>query len=72
MAGGVGANRALRASLQALMSGLQGQVYFPRPEYCTDNGAMVAYAGCLHLLKGEKDSSQAITVKARWPLAHSE
>ncbi len=69
IAGGVGANRALRASLDQLMSNLQGKVYFPRTEYCTDNGAMVAYAGCLHLLQGERDASQAIAVKARWPLA---
>ncbi|HHF7348606.1 TPA: tRNA (adenosine(37)-N6)-threonylcarbamoyltransferase complex transferase subunit TsaD [Legionella feeleii] len=69
VAGGVGANQALRASLKALMQGLQGEVYFPRTEYCTDNGAMVAYAGYLHLARGERDSSQAIDVKARWPLA---
>lgn len=68
VAGGVGANRALRASLTVLMQNLQGEVYFPRPEYCTDNGAMVAYAGCLHVLRGEKDSSQSIVVKPRWPL----
>jgi N6-L-threonylcarbamoyladenine synthase len=69
VAGGVGANRALRESLLALMTELQGEVYFPKPEYCTDNGAMVAYAGCLHLLKGEQDLSSAIQVQARWPLA---
>lgn len=68
VAGGVGANKALRVALKELMSDLQGEVYFPRPKYCTDNGAMVAYAGCLHLLQGEKDASLAIDVKARWPL----
>lgn len=68
VAGGVGANKALRAALRELMSDLQGEVYFPRPEYCTDNGAMVAYAGCLHLLQGKKDVTLAIDVKARWPL----
>ena len=68
VAGGVGANRALRAALTALMSELQGNVYFPRPEYCTDNGAMVAYAGCLHLLQGHQDMDWGIEVKARWPL----
>ena len=68
VAGGVGANRALRAALGALMAELSGEVYFPRPEYCTDNGAMVAYAGCLHLLQGEQDVNLAIDVKARWPL----
>lgn len=69
VAGGVGANRALRAALGNLMSELQGQVYFPRPQYCTDNGAMVAYAGCLHLLQGEQDANWAIDVKARWALS---
>ncbi len=68
VAGGVGANRALRSALRHLMNELQGEVYFPRPEYCTDNGAMVAYAGCLHLLQGEQDTNLSIDVKARWPL----
>lgn len=69
VAGGVGANHALRASLRVLMDELQGHVYFPKSEYCTDNGAMVAYAGCLHLMQGERDPTLAIDVKARWPLA---
>lgn len=69
VAGGVGANQALRAALQDLMRTQKGEAYFPRAEYCTDNGAMVAYAGCLHLLAGRHDLDQAIRVKARWPLA---
>jgi N6-L-threonylcarbamoyladenine synthase len=69
VAGGVGANRKLRTLLTALMQDLKGEVYFPRPEYCTDNGAMVAYAGCLRMIQGMKDSSLSIEVKARWPLA---
>lgn len=68
VAGGVGANRALRSALQSMMSKRGGEVYFPRMEYCTDNGAMVAYAGCLHLLQGQQDLTQAIDVRARWPL----
>ncbi len=71
VAGGVGANQTLRTALAALMLELQGTVYFPRPEYCTDNGAMVAYAGCLHLMSGKKDLDWAIDVKARWPLSVS-
>lgn len=67
IAGGVGANRALRAALTNLMQEIGGEIYFPRPEYCTDNGAMVAYAGWLRLLQGERDKTQAIDVKARWP-----
>lgn len=69
VAGGVGANRSLRHALQHLMAEMEGRVYFPRIEYCTDNGAMVAYAGCLHLLQGQQDNTQEIIVKARWPLA---
>lgn len=68
VAGGVGANRALRSSLKELMLTLNGEVYFPRMEYCTDNGAMVAYAGCQHLIKGRKDLDLNIDVKTRWPL----
>jgi N6-L-threonylcarbamoyladenine synthase len=68
VAGGVGANRKLRTLLTSLMHDLKGEVFFPRLEYCTDNGAMVAYAGYLHLERGSKDGSQAIEVKARWPL----
>lgn len=68
VAGGVGANRALRHALGDLMQTLHGRVYFPRMAFCTDNGAMVAYAGCLHLLTGNQDSGLAISVKARWPL----
>ncbi|WP_419420189.1 tRNA (adenosine(37)-N6)-threonylcarbamoyltransferase complex transferase subunit TsaD [Legionella sp. D16C41] len=69
IAGGVGANRALRLALTNLMQEKQGEVFFPRLEYCTDNGAMVAFAGNLHLQQGKRDASLAVDVKARWPLA---
>lgn len=69
VAGGVGANKALRAALQEWMQGIGGEVYFPALEYCTDNGAMIAYAGCLRMLRGEKDLTIGVEVKARWPLA---
>ncbi len=69
VAGGVGANYSLRLALQHLMIKLGGHVYFPKMEYCTDNGAMVAFAGCMHLLQKEQDASLAIHVKARWPLS---
>ncbi|HPE74381.1 MAG TPA: tRNA (adenosine(37)-N6)-threonylcarbamoyltransferase complex transferase subunit TsaD, partial [Candidatus Competibacter sp.] len=45
VAGGVGANRRLRERLRDLLAELGGQVYYPRLEFCTDNGAMIAYAG---------------------------
>jgi N6-L-threonylcarbamoyladenine synthase len=54
-AGGVSANRQLRLELQKRVNDLGGKVYFPRPEFCTDNGAMIAYAGCLKLQAGNKE-----------------
>lgn len=69
VAGGVGANKALRGSFVEWMNGIEGEVYFPALEYCTDNGAMVAYAGCLRMQQGEHDSSIGVNVRARWPLA---
>ncbi|MFZ4077121.1 MAG: tRNA (adenosine(37)-N6)-threonylcarbamoyltransferase complex transferase subunit TsaD [Legionellaceae bacterium] len=68
VAGGVGANRALRKALSRVMDERGGVAYFPSPAFCTDNGAMVAYAGYLHLLQGEYDPTSAIHVKARWPM----
>lgn len=68
VAGGVSANQMLRAQLQAMVTTIGAEVYFPAMEYCTDNGAMIAYAGWLHLMQGEHDSSWAIDVYARWPL----
>jgi len=67
VAGGVGANKRLRARLTELMAKEQGQVFYPRHEFCTDNGAMIAYLGYLRLKAGQHDDD-AITVKARWPL----
>lgn len=69
IAGGVGANKSLRRRILATMGELDVDVYFPKMAYCTDNGVMVAYAGCLHLLAGDKDDTLAIDVKARWPLS---
>lgn len=68
VAGGVGANRNLRARLQQLMSERDGQVHFPRPAFCTDNGAMIAYAGALRLLAGQRQGPE-ITVQPRWDMA---
>lgn len=69
VAGGVGANNALRLALQEWIKSINGQVYFPALEYCTDNGAMVAYAGCLRMERGERDVMFGVEVKPRWPLA---
>lgn len=67
VAGGVGANLALRAQLTSMLQKEQGKVYFPRMEFCTDNGAMIAYVGCQRLLAGET-TDLAIDVFPRWPL----
>lgn len=71
VAGGVGANQALRKALATLMQQQNGTLFFPSMEFCTDNGAMVAFAGCLHLEQGERDKTLSIQVKARWPLGSS-
>lgn len=68
VAGGVSANQHLRAQLQAVTARLGVDLYFPAMEYCTDNGAMIAYTGCLHLMQGARDSSWAIDVHARWKM----
>ncbi|MCV2508858.1 MAG: tRNA (adenosine(37)-N6)-threonylcarbamoyltransferase complex transferase subunit TsaD [Neisseriaceae bacterium] len=62
VAGGVGANQALRAALKKL----NAEVYFPELQWCTDNGAMIALAGAMHLDQREK--TQSFTVKPRWSL----
>ena len=67
VAGGVGANRALRTALQAMVSKEGAEVYFPRLEFCTDNGAMIAFAGCQRLLAGQQDGLE-IKVYPRWSL----
>ncbi|MGR6982103.1 tRNA (adenosine(37)-N6)-threonylcarbamoyltransferase complex transferase subunit TsaD [Testudinibacter sp. P27/CKL/0425] len=65
IAGGVSANTALRSGLAALMQQLGGEVFYPQPQFCTDNGAMIAYAGFLRLKNGQT-SDLAIEVKPRW------
>ena len=67
MAGGVSANKALREGLRQFMQKNGGQVFYPRPEFCTDNGAMIAFAGCQRLLAGEFEE-KSFAAKARWPL----
>ncbi|HRF43393.1 MAG TPA: tRNA (adenosine(37)-N6)-threonylcarbamoyltransferase complex transferase subunit TsaD [Candidatus Competibacteraceae bacterium] len=67
VAGGVGANRRLRARLLELAKERGGRVYYPRLEFCTDNGAMIAYAGWRRLVAGQTEGA-AIEVMPRWPL----
>jgi len=68
LAGGVSANRRLRQRLGDLASERGARLYYPRAEFCTDNGAMIAYAGCVRLMAGEREPL-AIQARARWPLA---
>ncbi|NKQ13203.1 tRNA (adenosine(37)-N6)-threonylcarbamoyltransferase complex transferase subunit TsaD [Pseudomonas sp. SST3] len=67
IAGGVSANSALRESLETMLGELKGKVFYARPRFCTDNGAMIAYAGCQRLLAGQQDGPE-ISVQARWPM----
>lgn len=67
IAGGVSANKQLRADLAALMQQLNGEVFYPRPQFCTDNGAMIAYAGFLRLKNGER-TDLSVSVKPRWAM----
>lgn len=71
VAGGVSANLALREKLAELMSQFDGQVFYPRHEYCTDNGAMIAYAGYCHFVKENPTvpDSYPIKVHPRWPMS---
>jgi N6-L-threonylcarbamoyladenine synthase len=67
IAGGVGANTLLRQQLTEMTKKIGGQVFYPRPEFCTDNGAMIAYAGCQRLLAGET-ADLSLSVFPRWPM----
>ncbi len=67
IAGGVGANLALRHALQIMCEAEGVALYFPRQAFCTDNGAMIAYVGCERLLAGQRDDL-SVTVHPRWPL----
>jgi N6-L-threonylcarbamoyladenine synthase len=68
VAGGVGANRRLRAELAAAAAADGFRVAFPRLEFCTDNGAMIALAGSLRLAAGQHETA-AIQVRPRWDLS---
>jgi len=65
VAGGVSANRKLRERLTHLSEKLGVRVFFPRPEFSTDNGAMIAYAGYLRLVAGQHETL-SFGARARW------
>ncbi len=67
VSGGVGANRLLRADIATRFD---GDVYYPRPALCTDNGAMIALAGALRL--GDAKAVEQIRAQARWPIESLE
>ncbi len=67
LAGGVSANRRLRERMREAIAGEAGEVFYPRPEYCTDNGAMIAFAGAQRLLGGQQEPLR-FAVDPRWRL----
>jgi len=67
VAGGVSANREIRQKLTDLMHEMGGQAFYPRPEFCTDNGAMIAYAGAQRLLAGQQEDL-SFAANPRWQL----
>ncbi len=67
LAGGVSANRRLRAAVDAMMAERGGRAHYPRPELCTDNGAMIAYAGWQRLRAGQHEGP-GFEIHPRWPM----
>jgi N6-L-threonylcarbamoyladenine synthase len=67
IAGGVSANLHLRSVLEATVQKLDSKLFYAQPKYCTDNGAMIAYAGCQRIQAGQQDDL-AIRAQPRWSL----
>ncbi|MDC0407892.1 tRNA (adenosine(37)-N6)-threonylcarbamoyltransferase complex transferase subunit TsaD [Candidatus Thioglobus sp.] len=72
VAGGVSANLSLRQELDAMGLKHGAQVFYPRQEFCTDNGAMIALAGHFRLSKGQSTASGEIAIQPRWSLEELE
>jgi N6-L-threonylcarbamoyladenine synthase len=74
VAGGVGANHQLRSNLNRKTEAIGAVVYYPKLEFCTDNGAMIAFAGAMRLESGETESLKPgrFTINARWDLEMQE
>jgi N6-L-threonylcarbamoyladenine synthase len=70
IAGGVGANQQLRAALNAAAQKKRFRVYYPELQFCTDNGAMIAFAGAMRLKNNPAAAQRdyAFNVRPRWPL----
>ncbi len=71
IAGGVSANKSLRERLKQLAQTSALEVFYPQPQYCTDNGAMIAFAGLQRLKAGEHDG-EGFNTRPRWPLDELE
>ena len=71
IAGGVSANRRLRHELEAMVTKEKGNLRYARPEFCTDNGAMIAFAGCQRLLAGQQEALE-VAPQPRWPMEELE
>jgi len=69
VAGGVGANILLRERLNKDIGKRGGKVFYPDLEFCTDNGAMIAFAGALRLVQRQGNKDYRFNVKPRWNLA---
>ncbi len=67
IAGGVSANKKLRIRLDEIAKKERSTLFYARPAFCTDNGAMIAYAGCQRLMAGER-AALTITAQPRWPM----
>ena len=67
IAGGVSANKRLRQKLESALAKINSSVFYARPEFCTDNGAMIAFAGHQRLMAGQS-SDLSVQVKPRWPM----
>lgn len=68
VSGGVSANCVLRTRLENMMNILKGNIFYPKLEFCTDNGAMIAYTGLIRLKAGLFSNDLSIMVKPRWSL----
>jgi N6-L-threonylcarbamoyladenine synthase len=68
VAGGVSANTHIRSALTKMAQEENTQIYFPRLKFCTDNGAMIAYAGCQRLMAGQSEGLE-IVARPQWPMA---